>query len=329
MAVITDRENSLAAIEEFRTRGASMAVFCSASHWNTEAILLAAKRYAEKHNIERPIVTVAMTFNYHFMPQAQRVTYSGDAPTGFISMMEHLNALAGRDGSPYADVVVLPHVDHADPEHDRWALTEGLPYLSTVMFDAQRLPAEENIRLTREYVETYGSQVLVEGIMEGLTVEGKAAGALQKEAGSGQGDDYVTRAIEYIEKTKVDFLVADLGTEQQAATVGAATYMKDRARALTKGLGEARLVLHGTSCLSEEQMTGLADDGVIRVNMWTRIAREAGQAAAEKLVARIDAIRQNEFEAAESRAYIHDSIEKAASVMEGALDLFGYASFGN
>ena len=55
------------------------------------------------------------------------------------------------------------------------------------------------------------------------------------------------------------------------------------AQDLTRNLGgEAKLVLHGTSSLSEDQMHDLAADGVIRVNMWTRIVREAGQVAAQK-----------------------------------------------
>jgi len=71
-------------------------------------------------------------------------------------------------------------------------------------------------------------------------------------------------------------------------------------------------------------MSSLAEDGVVRVNMWTRIAREAGQYAAEKLTERIDKVRDGDFESAESRQYIYDSIEKAADIMEEVLGLLGY-----
>jgi hypothetical protein len=48
-------------------------------------------------------------------------------------------------------------------------------------------------------------------------------------------------------------------------------------------------------------MQQLATDGIIRVNMWTRIVREAGQTAAGRLFARREAIAAGDFEATESR----------------------------
>ena len=327
MAVVTSRKDVEPIFDEFRSRGACMAVFCTASYWNTEAILLAAKRLGEKYNIPRPVVSVAMTFNYPFMPQCQRVTYSGDPRAGFISLMEHLNVLAASDDAPYSNVMVLPHLDHADPKLDNWALTEGVKYLATVMFDAQKYPAEENLRMTTDYVRTYGDRIMIEGIVEQLSVEGRAEGALQHAGDTGGRDDYVERATEFMERTGVDFLVADLGTEQQSARVGEARYMKDRAQALTKALGSARLVLHGTSCLAREQMTGLAEDGIIRVNTWTRIVREAGQFAAEELGKNIGSIRAGEFELADPRAFIRNAADKAARVMEELMEIIGYTQF--
>jgi fructose/tagatose bisphosphate aldolase len=328
VAVLTSRKDIEPIFEEFRSRGACMAVFCTASCWNTEAILLAAKRFGEKHNISRPIVSVATTFNYPFMPQCQRVTYSGDARAGFISIMEHLNVLAASDDAPYNNVIVLPHLDHADPKLDNWALTEGVKYLATVMFDAQKYPAEENLRMTTDYVRAYADRVMIEGIVEQLSVEGRAKGAVQHDQDAGAArDDYVDRATDYMERTDVDFLVADLGTEQQSVRVGEAEYLKDRARALTEALGTARLVLHGTSCLSPEQMDGLAEDGIIRVNTWTRIVREAGQFAAEEVVGNIGSIRSGEFEFADPRAFIRNATDKAALVMEELMEIIGYARF--
>jgi fructose/tagatose bisphosphate aldolase len=248
------------------------------------------------------------------------VTYSGDPRAGFLSMMEHLKILCGDDGSPYENVSVLPHADHSDPVRDNWVLTEGLRYLVSVMFDAQKYPSRENIELTSNYMKKYGKQVLVEGIMEELSVEGHAVG---------KGDDrYVEKAVEYISSTGVDFLVADLGTEQQSSSIGKAGYMGDRARELTGELGKAMLVLHGTSCLTNEQMAGLPGDGIVRVNIWTRIVREAGQYAARKIIERMDRIKQGDFEASESRQYLFDSIEKAADIMEEILEILGYKNLG-
>jgi fructose/tagatose bisphosphate aldolase len=120
--------------------------------------------------------------------------------------------------------------------------------------------------------------------------------------------------------------VVDLGTEQQSDQVGGAQYLKDRAQTLTERLGEAKLVLHGTSSLSTDQMNDLATDGVIRVNMWTRIVREAGQHAAKQLIKRQADIERGDFESTESRQYLHDSIEAAADIMVEVMERIGYGN---
>jgi fructose/tagatose bisphosphate aldolase len=316
MTYVTDREETLFHTRRFREAGASMAIFCTASHWNTEAILLAGKRFAEKYGLSDVPLAVAMTFTYPYMPQAERATYSRDPGAGFLSNMLHLKTLCDGADSPYANVTVLPHLDHADPKRDSWALTEGLPYLATVMFDAQKYPMDDNIAWTREYVKTYGSRVVIEGITEELSVAGRKD-AVQRDA-------YVEVVTRFVEQTGVDFVVADLGTEQQSDVVGGVRYLKERAQALTASLGDARLVLHGTSSLTADQMHNLGADGVIRVNMWTRIVREAGQHAARQLIARQSAIEHGDFEATESRQYLEDSIEAAADIMLDVMERVGY-----
>jgi fructose/tagatose bisphosphate aldolase len=318
MSINTNRKTATATIDRLRERQVSMAIFCTASHWNTEAILLAAQRYAEKHGIDKIPLAVAMTYRYPHMRQAERITRSRDAKTGFISIMRHLQTLCADADSPYANVEVLPHLDHADPSRDIWALTEGLPWLASVMFDAQSYPEAQNRRLTTDYVRQYGQTVLIEGIMEQLAVQGGPRAR--------QTDAYIDKACDYVRQTGIDFLVADLGTEQQSTHIGDCTYLGERARALHASLGQAMLVLHGTSSLSDEQMRSLAIDGIIRVNMWTRIARESGQYAAQRLIARSGAIAGGDFEATESRQYLDDSIDKAAEIMEQVLDILGYGN---
>jgi len=318
MSLITNRTQSLENIELMREKKACMAIFCSASHWNTEAILLAASRYANKNGISNIPISIAMTFNYPHMQQAQRVTYSKNAKYGFISNMKHLEALCAYDDSPYKNVAVLPHLDHANPIRDAWALTEGIPYLSSVMFDTQDISDQNAIELTKEYVKKYHDDVLIEGIMEQLAV---GDGTL-----SIKTDNYVEKAVDFVNKTNIDFLVADLGTEQQSDSIGKVKYLSKRAVNLTKALKKPMLVLHGTSSLSTNQMKSIKDDGIIRVNMWTRIVREAGQYAASNIVDRYEDIKKGNFEAADSRQYIYDSIEKAANIMEEIMDVIGYGN---
>ena len=84
------------------------------------------------------------------------------------------------------------------------------------------------------------------------------------------------------------------------------------------------LVLHGTSCLKKEEVESLPRDGIIRVNIWTRIVREAGQYAAKRIVERMEKIDKGDFESAESKQYLYDSTEKAAEIMEETLGILGY-----
>jgi fructose/tagatose bisphosphate aldolase len=138
-------------------------------------------------------------------------------------------------------------------------------------------------------------------------------------------EEYAEKVAQYVKDTGVDLMVADLGTEQQAVRQGGVVYLRDRARAINELLGSSRLVLHGSSSLDRKDLGGLEDDGVIRTNIWTRIAREAGQAAAEKVAGRIDAVRKGDFESCDSRAYLDDLTERAAAIMEEILDLLGYS----
>ncbi len=322
MPIINTRKQAQQAIEQVIENKAAMAIFCTASHWNTEAILLAAKKLCDKYQIESIPLAIAMTFNYPYMPQAQRVTHCKDSKLGFISIMEHMHLLCGNQDSPYHNIVVLPHLDHADPERDEWALTEGTKYLASVMFDAQRYPAAQNISMTRDYIGKYGKKIMIEGIMEELVVADK-----HDKDNSIETDNYLETAAAYVKNTGIDFLVADLGTEQQAASCGDVTYLQERARSLTDVLGRKMLVLHGTSSLNVEQMSSLADDGVVRVNMWTKIAREAGRYAAGNLFRRAEALFGNDFESVESNRYLMDSVDKASDIMLEILETLNYQNF--
>lgn len=316
--IVTKRIDSEKIIERIKSQKVSLPIFCTGSHWNTEAILLAAKNIVEKYNIKDIPVAIAMTYNYEYMPQAQRVTYTNDARLGFISQMQHLRVLANDPKSPYYNVVVLPHLDHADPIKDKWALTEGTDYLASVMFDAQKYPLKDNIKMTSEYVNKYKNKLMIEGIMDQLSV------SLSNKKQNTTYDNYPEKAVEYIKTTGIDFLVADLGTEQQAIGVGECIYLKQRALDIRKLAGDKILVLHGTSCLSGEEIATLPEDGILRVNMWTRIARESGLFAIDQLQMREKQISMNNFNAIESHQYIMDSTKKAAQIMEGIMISLGY-----
>jgi len=316
--IITERKEVVKVIDRIKSQKVCLPIFCTASHWNTEAILLAAKNIGEKYNIRNVPVALAMTYNYEYMPQAQRITYDKNPRLGFLSIMNHLRVLANDKNSSYYDIQVLPHLDHAHPVKDQWALTEGTDYLASVMFDAQTYRLEENIKLTKEYVRNYKKKLMIEGIMDELNVSEahmKKSPAL---------DNYAERAADYVKETGIDFLVADLGTEQQARDVGKSKYLKKRARDIHQLVSDKILVLHGTSCLSNEEIGSLPEDGILRVNMWTRIARDSGLYAIDQLHKREEKIKKNDFNAIESHQYLMDSTEKAAQIMEEIMVLLGY-----
>lgn len=304
----------------YRKSKVPMCVFGSASPWNTEAILLAAQQYASQHGIADFAVTVSMTFNYRHMPQSRRYFHCGDPISGFLANMELLKILAGRPGAPYGNVIVLPHLDHADPASCKWALNEGSRYLASAMFDAQMHSRRQNMELTREYVQAYGTRLVIEGIMDELAVSGHSSGTC---ADNVTDEEYTRLALEYVQNTGVDFIVADLGTEQQSESAHPIEYKKRRARMLSSALGDAGIVLHGISSMPAEQMIGLGEDGVCRINAWTRIAREAGRYAAEKVEERMGGIISGNFEESDSSRYFNDSIKKATGIMKEIMDKAG------
>ena len=321
MALITDRAMVEGIMQDASRDKVSIALFCSASPWNNEAILMAAQNYGKKHGIKHVPVIVGMTGSYTHMPQCKRVTHSHDLKAGFMSIIKSLEALTGAKDSPYYDVLVMPQLDHGDPERDKWIFEYGIEYLAGVMYDCQRFSFEENIAMTKKYVKEFGGRVMVESAMETLAVgDGTKASAVKDE-------HYVDMAKDYVKETGCDFLVADLGTEQQSTGTDA-KYLKDRAKMLTAALGRDMLVLHGVSSLKPDQIQGLADDGVVKVNMWTRIVREAGIEAAAKLAARKADMEKGVFDACDPQTFINDVTDKAVAIMEEHLDYFNYGNMG-
>ena len=321
MPVIHGRRAALKVLEKAAEREVPVPIFGTGSFWNIEAILIAAKRIKEKYQIAEMPVTISMTYTYPCMPQAKRITACSVAELGFRSIMTQIRTMVDAAESPYREITVLPHLDHADPERDRWALTEGAEFLASAMFDAQRYPAEENQRLTAEYVRNYGGEILVEGIMDELPVEAMHV----KEAQTISDADYPERAAEYVKRTGIDFLVADLGTEQQAGSTSRCHYLGERARRITEAVGKPMLTMHGGSSLPPEQLAQLGRDGVVRFNVWTKIARDAGRFAAFELFKRAELIAAGDFENIESAAFMRDNVMSAAESMFRIFEHLGYS----
>ncbi|MEG0357554.1 MAG: class II fructose-bisphosphate aldolase [Christensenellaceae bacterium] len=317
MAIVTDRALVEGIIQDAAKKKVSIALFCTASTWNNEAILKAAQNFGRKHGIKNVPIIAGFTGSYKHMPQLRRTNTAGNLKAGFNTILGSLDALCGKKDSPYYDVMVMPQLDHGDPVKDKWIFEEGIERLAGVMFDCQSYSYDENVAMTKKYCKEFGGRIMVESAMEQLAVLGNVN---HKDA----DEHYVERAVSYMKETGADFIVADLGTEQQSTSTDS-KYLKERARMLTQAFGKEMLVLHGVSSLKPEQIVGLGDDGVVKVNMWTRIVREAGIYAYDKLSQRKGDF-EKDFNAVDPQIYMNDLCEYATNMMEEHLGYFNYAN---
>ena len=273
MPLVTDPAQTREILDEARERGAALGAFCTENEQTTEAILIAAQAKAQALGRADLPVMVSCTVSYPPRAQMRLFTASGDERLGLRAFFAHLEAMVS-DASPYRALRVLPVLDHAFPWLDGYALREYVDRFAIVMFDASEKVFGENIRLTATYCEQVKGRVLVEGCVDEI-----------KESGSGTAESELTtveNAKRYLAETGVDLIVANLGTEHRA-TLADRKYSSTRARAISATLGKI-LVLHGTSCLTHEELPRLAGDGVIKVNIYTVLARVGGQAVARRVL---------------------------------------------
>ena len=164
---------------------------------------------------------------------------------------------------------MLTLLDHGQFNSDETLLEDFLDDFSCVMFDCSTLPFDENIRRTAAYVERHGDHVTIEGAVDEIT----SAGGIPR-------DELCTveRAQQFVRETGVDLIVPNVGTEHRS-TLEKAKYHGGLARAISQAVGKI-LCLHGTSSLGVHDIDRIKDDGIIKVNIWTRLERIGGQAVA-------------------------------------------------
>src|SRR5208283_4710470 len=90
------------------------------------------------------------------------------------------------------------------------------------------------------------------------------------------------QAARFLRETGVDLLVPNVGTEHRA-TANQAKYLSARAREISAATGRI-LCLHGTSSLSQSELSQLPDDGFIKINVYTTLAVHGGQAVARNVL---------------------------------------------
>jgi fructose/tagatose bisphosphate aldolase len=322
MPIITDRSQTLDVLARLQEAKVVMPVFGYDSLMNLEANLRAVKEFAQEYGIKNPVVAPTITFGYEDMQQADRVLRWGTKEEGLRVCLAALDILCGAKCGTYYDVVALPHLDHADAVEEEWVWSKHCDKLATVMVDGSLggRTLEENIDLTSRAADKYGKHIVIEAALQRPAVEGHhEAGEL---AGVDTDEAYAESARSYVDRTGTDLIVVELGSKQQA--LGWADYNSQRARKVTEMLGAAKIVLHGGSSIPLQQLSSLAHDGVIRFNIWTRIAREGARAAAEAIVRDIDTIREGDPEQPYYTRYRNAHFDAQVKAWKEVLKSIGY-----
>lgn len=236
--------------------------FCAENQTTVEAVLAACQAKAGELGVRIPI-TIAITGQYLHRSQSSRYARGGNALTGRMLFLNDCEILSRPDGD-YALVDVITHFDHGQIQYDSDVLDGDLDGFSSVMFDQSEVPWEENLRATTEFVRNYGDRVFVEGAADEV---------VDAESHSHNSITTPDRAREFLERTGVDMVVANLGTEHRASTQDL-RYHPEAARAISAVIGP-RLVLHGASSVPPAELDTLFDDGVCKVNIWTTLERDS------------------------------------------------------
>jgi len=268
MPIVKDPKEVEEIYDWLRERNTCLPGFCTENFQTTETILRVMHQVGLDYGIKFPPAIISFTASYPYRPQSINYTLLRDSFWGFKAIMDDIR-LFMSDESPYRNIRLMVHLDHAQPESDRKILKEELDDLATVMFDCSTFPFEENIKRTAQFVEQTKNLVRVEGAVDEISVTGKTK---LSELTS------VEMADKFVRETGAYLIVPNLGTEQQS-TENKAHYSSERAREISQRVGK-KLVLHGSSCLTERDLENLVKDGIIRTNIWTALEKTGGQAVA-------------------------------------------------
>lgn len=271
MPLITGRKEVLDIYSEAAKKNLVIPCFCSENLTTTEAILAATKEYGDKFGVADLPVTIAITNLYSHRNQSINYTHTKNWEVGLRLFMEELKVLTSPI-SPYYNLKVMLHLDHIQHDDDLELLDWDMNQFSSIMYDASTLSFDENIRLTSEFVKKHGHEIVVEGACDEII-----------DAGSG-GNELTTpeNAERYIQETGCDLIVANLGTEHRANATEL-HYYGDLARQIKERIG-GKIVLHGASSVSTDQITNLFADGVCKVNIWTILERDSASPLFEEMI---------------------------------------------
>jgi fructose-bisphosphate aldolase class II/tagatose 1,6-diphosphate aldolase GatY/KbaY len=204
----------------------------------------------------------------------------GDPAAGIGAFGGYLEALART-----ADVGVFWNVDHVHLPDESGLLDAVIEdgTASSVMVDASDQPFEENVARVSDAVDRVHAEteMLVEAEL------GRVAGTEGDRETAPEEAFYTDpeRAVEFVERTGCDLLAVSVGTQHGVASGRQLdvrpSVAADVDEALRAAGHEVPLVVHGSSGITDEQVTAFLKAGVRKFNKNTRYQYEYARTAAE------------------------------------------------
>jgi fructose-bisphosphate aldolase class II len=245
--------------------------------------------------------TAVAAFNVITLEHIEAVVAGAEAANAPVILQVSENAVRYRYGrllplaraaaaaAEASSVPVALHLDHVQSDELlRQAADAGF---SSVMYDAARLPYDENLAATRAAADW--------GHANGLWVEaelGEVGGKdgsepLDAHAPGARTDPGEARA--YVTDSGVDALAVAIGSSH-AMTTRTATLDHDLLKQLSEGL-DVPLVLHGSSGVGDDELSQAVRGGIAKVNVGTALNIAMTAAIREFLAAHPDAVDSRKY----------------------------------
>ncbi|MEU4167298.1 class II fructose-bisphosphate aldolase [Streptomyces sp. NPDC026665] len=214
-------------------------------------------------------------------------------------------ARAATAAAERASVPVALHLDHVQSD-DLLRQAPGAGF-SSVMYDASRLPYEENLNATGAAADWAHAQ--------GLWIEAEL-GEIGGKNGEAARDAHAPGAR--TDPLEARAFVADSGVDALAVAIGSSHAMTTRTAALDHGLLKrlasslaVPLVLHGSSGVPDAELRAAVAGGIAKVNIGTALNIAMTGAIREFLTASPDAV--------DSRKYLGVGREAMARTVAGLI----------
>ncbi|MET7891289.1 class II fructose-bisphosphate aldolase [Streptomyces mirabilis] len=198
-------------------------------------------------------------------------------------------ARAAAAAAERASVPVALHLDHV--QSDDLLRQASVAGFSSVMYDAARLPYEENLAATRAAADWAHAQGLWIEAELGAVGGKNGEPPLDAHAPGARTDPAEARA--FVADSGVDALAVAIGSSH-AMTTRTAALDHDRLKRLTAALG-VPLVLHGSSGVPDDELAAAVVGGIAKVNVGTALNIAMTGAIREFLAAHPEAVDSRKY----------------------------------